>query len=216
MFSLASFHQKYETAANELAINGRKFNVLLPKSLTGFIDPQNVYSEFPFWAKIWPASWVLADYLSRLPVEQNKTFLEIGAGVGLVSVVAAAFGHNITLTEYNAAALEFARANAVVNGCLQMSIQDLDWNRPQPGNAVDYIVASEVTYKKEDWRPLISLFHNYLAPGGEVILTGEMKRSPKNLYYHMECEFNIQAKTKVLHSGDEQMVVFLFRLTHKD
>ena len=97
-----------------------------------------------------------------------------------------------------------------------MSIQELDWCRPQLENAVDYIVASEVTYKKEDWRPLMSLFHNYLASGGEVILTGEMKRSPKNLYYHMECEFDIQAKTKVLHSGDKQIAVFLLQMTQKD
>ncbi len=216
MFSLASFYKQYETSVHELAINGRKFNVLLPKNLTGFINPQNIYSEFPFWAKIWPASWVLADYLSRLPVEKKKTFLEIGAGVGLVSIVAAAFGHNITLTEYNPDALEFARANAAVNGCPQLSIRRLDWNRPQLDNTIDCIVASEVTYKKADWRPLISLFKNYLAPGGEVILTGEMKRSPKNLYSQMESEFDIRAKTKVLHSGDEQMAVFLLQMTHKD
>ena len=44
---------------------------------------------------------VLSGYLAGLPPDVNRRFLEIGAGVGLVSIVAATFGHQITMTEYN-------------------------------------------------------------------------------------------------------------------
>ena len=215
-FVLKSFHQKYETTSNELVIRGQKFNLLLPKDLTGFINSQNLYAEFPMWAKIWPASWVMADYLAQMPVVSAKRFLEIGAGVGLVSIVAATFGHVITLTEYKSDALNFARANAIVNGCPQLGIAKLDWKRPQLRETFDYIVASEVTYKKDDWTSLISLFKNYLTPDGEVILTGEMGRSDKRLYQRMEIEFNIRAKKKKLHSGKEELALFLLHMTRKD
>jgi len=36
-----------------------------------------------------------------MPVASSKKFLEIGGGAGLVSIVAAAWGHDITLTESN-------------------------------------------------------------------------------------------------------------------
>ena len=81
MFSLESFYQTYDTDTTELVINGRKFQMLLPKDLSPFIDTQNLLHEFPLWAKIWQASWVLAGFLAELPVAAGKNFLEIGAGV---------------------------------------------------------------------------------------------------------------------------------------
>ena len=101
MFSLESFHKRYQAETSELVINGRKFMIMLPKDLIEFINPHDVMHEFPLWAKIWPASWVLADYLAELPVAAEKNFLEIGGGVGLASIVAASFGHRITMTENN-------------------------------------------------------------------------------------------------------------------
>lgn len=215
MFSMESFYKTYETDTTELVINGRKFQILLPQNLAGFIDPQDVFHEFPLWAKIWQASWVLAGYLAELPVEADKNILEIGSGVGLVSIAAAACGHNITMTESNPDALRFARANSVINGCPELPILELDWNRPHLPYLFDYIVASEVTYKKEDLQPLVRLFKTCLKPHGEVILAGEMRRVSKDFYQHLEAEFNIRVLKKILRSATEQIAVFLFHMTRK-
>jgi len=47
MFSLESFYKQYDTDTTELVINGRKFKILLPKDLSGFIDPNDVLHDFP-------------------------------------------------------------------------------------------------------------------------------------------------------------------------
>ena len=86
MFSLDAFHKEYETDINDLVINGRKFKILLPKDLHRFMNAADVMHEFPLWAKIWPASWILAGYLAEMPVAPGKRFLEIGGGIGLVSM----------------------------------------------------------------------------------------------------------------------------------
>jgi predicted nicotinamide N-methyase len=215
MFSLESFHKEYDTSANEVVVRGRKFQVLLPKDLTRFINARDVFHQFPLWAKIWPASWVLADYLAQMPVASAKKFLEIGAGAGLVSIVADHFGHHITLTESNPDALRFARANALVNGCRQLPIRELDWNCPQLDDTVDLIVASEVIYKKEDVQPLLTLFERCLRPDGEVLLAGEMRRVSKDIYQQLEIDFNIRIQKKILRSSDEEIAVFLIRMTRK-
>ena len=215
MFSLESFHKQYDTTTNEVVIGGRKFQVLLPKDLTRFINTRDVFHKFPLWAKIWPASWVLADYLAQMPVASSRKILEIGGGTGLVSIVAAACGHNITLTESNPDALQFARANALVNGCPQLPIRELDWNRPQLKDTVEFIVASEVAYKKEDLQPLLSLFEHLLSPEGEVLLAGEMRRVSKEFYQQLETGFNVRAQKKVLRSSGEEIAVFLIRMTRK-
>jgi predicted nicotinamide N-methyase len=216
MFSLESFYKQYETDTTELTVNGRRFQILLPKDLTGFINPEDVLHEFPLWAKIWRASWVLADFLAAMPVEEGKNLLEIGGGAGLVSIVAAAFGHRITLTELNPDALQFARANAVLNGCPQLAIRALDWNLPQLGETFDYIVASEVTYKEEHVRALINLFNTCLKPAGAVYLTGEMRRVSRDFYQHLDSAFDLRVQKKVLRSAGEETTVFLFRMTKKN
>jgi len=215
MFSLESFHQKYETDTTEVVVNGRKFQILLPKDLSTFINTYDVFHEFPLWAKIWQASWVLAGYLAEIPVETQKQFLEIGAGVGLVSIVATSFGHRITMTEYNPDAIQFANANALINDCPRMPILELDWNRPQLQGPFDYIVASEVSYKKEDLQPLIELFKAYLKSGGKVILAGEMRRISRDFYKELETVFNIRVQKKILRSGNQKINIFLFRMTLK-
>lgn len=215
MFSLESFYRQYDTDTTELVISGRKFQMLLPKDLTGFINPDDVFHEFPLWAKIWPASWVLAGFLAEMPVAAGKNWLEIGAGVGLVSIVAASFGHRIIMTEFNPDALQFAHANAVINGCPRLPIRRLDWNRPGLAEAFDYIVASEVTYKKEHVAALLKLFRTYLKPDGMVYLAGEMRRVSRDFYQHLESAFDIRVQKKILRSGGEETAVFLFQMTAK-
>jgi predicted nicotinamide N-methyase len=215
MFSLESFYQKYETEINEVVVKDRKYQILLPRYLTGFINPHDVFHEFPLWAKIWQASWVLADYLAAIPVAAKKQFLELGAGVGLVSIVAASFGHRITMSEYNHDALQFARANAHINDCPGLPVVELDWNRPQLPGRFDFIVASEVIYKKKDCRPLMKLLKAGLKPDGEVILVGEMRKSSMDFYKELTNLFNIMVQKKVLRSDDEEISIYLFRMTLK-
>jgi predicted nicotinamide N-methyase len=215
VFSLESFYKKYETEVTEVVINGRKFQILVPKFVDKFIHTQDVFHEFPLWAKIWQASWVLADYLVTKPVEGEKQFLEFGAGVGLVSIAAASFGHCMTLSEHNQDALQFARANALINECPRLPIIDLDWNCPQLQGQFDCIVASEVTYKKEACPSLIKLMKTYLKPDGEVILAGEMRKSSMDFYKELEIGFNISVQKKILRSDNEAINIYLFRMTRK-
>ena len=215
MFSLESFYKEYETETTEVVVNGRKFQILQPKFLDGFINTHDVFQEFPLWAKIWQASWVLADYLAGMPVKAKKQFLELGAGIGLVSIAAAAFGHRITMSEHNHDALQFARANALINECPRLPIVDLDWNRPQSPGRFDCIVASEVTYKKEDCQLLVKLLKAFLKPDGEVILAGEMRKSSMDFYKELENRFNISVQKKILRSDTEEVNIYLFRMTLK-
>ena len=216
MFSLESFHKEYESESNEVIVNDRKFKILLPKDLSGFINTYDVLHQFPLWSKIWPASLVLASHLDTLPVDTEKSFLEIGAGAGLVSIVAAACGHRITMTEFNRDARQFARANAHINGCSHLRIMALDWNRPNLSEQFDYIVASEVSYRNEDLQPLLKLFENYLRPEGKVILAGEMRKISKNYYEQLETVFNIRVQKKILRSNEEEISIFIFHMSIKN
>ena len=216
MFSIEAFYQEYETEASEAVINGKKFNILLPKNLDGFINPMDVLDDFPLWAKIWKASWVLSGYLADMPVAPNKRLLEIGAGVGLVSIVAASFGHRITMTENNPDALNFAHANAHLNNCPGLPIRKLDWHRARLSGRFDLIVGSEITYRQVDFSSLIRLFRSHLQPRGQIILASEMRKTGKDLFNFLKTDFDIKIEKKILRSetAATQIVLFKMRFRH--
>jgi predicted nicotinamide N-methyase len=215
MFSIEDFSKEYETESTEVVINSKKFSILVPKYLYQFINPIDVFHNFPLWAKIWKASWVLSAYLADMPVDVNTRILEIGGGVGLVSIVAAAFGHQITMTEYNPDALNFARANACCNNCSDLPIFKLDWHHSGLRDQFDMIVASEVTYKEEDFSPLIQLFRSNLKPGGEIILAAEIRKSGKNLFKFFQSAFDIKVIKKKLRSEAVCISVILMKMRPK-
>jgi predicted nicotinamide N-methyase len=95
-----------ETEEKSVVIRGRSFTLLTPKFIEEYIDSQDPLKGFPLWAKVWEASWVLADFLTGMPAEPEKRFLEIGCGLGLVGVVAVSFGHKVVMTEHNPEAIE--------------------------------------------------------------------------------------------------------------
>lgn len=124
---LAALHLKYETDITEVVIKGRRHRFLVPKSLEDFIDSEDIFHDFPLWAVLWEASVVLADHIAGMAVDPGKCFLEIGAGLGLPSMVGASLGHRITMTDWDSQCLEFARANARLDQCSKLEIMALDW-----------------------------------------------------------------------------------------
>ena len=215
MFSLALFHKQYETDSTEVAVWEKRFRFLVPKSIDRFIDPGDPLLDFPLWSKIWPASVVLAETLVHLKSNPLMRFLEIGAGMGVVSIVATHWGHNFTLTEYDEHALNFARANAFINKCPNLVVKRLDWNKPDLQDSFDYIVGSEILYKQEYFQPLKTLFKTLLKPAGQVILAGEIRKHDRSFYKAMEPLFKLRIQRKVLSTEYESIRIYIMNMQFK-
>jgi 2-polyprenyl-3-methyl-5-hydroxy-6-metoxy-1,4-benzoquinol methylase len=204
-----------ETEEKTVGIKGRKFTLLTPKFIEEHIDSETPLHDFPLWAKVWEASWVLADFIAGLPADPGKRFIEIGCGLGLVGVVAASFGHKVVMTEHNAEALEFARANAELNHCSDVEIIDLDWYSPSLYGRFDYILGSEVVYHEKDFEPLKNLFERLLNPDGEVILCEGIRRTSLDFFKEMQRHFDLKAQQKTIRSPEKTVLVILCRMRQK-
>jgi predicted nicotinamide N-methyase len=215
MFSLDRFHQAYDTVTQPVTINGQPLELLTPASIDRFIDPADTMQNFPLWAKIWEASILLASHLSGLPPNPLKTMLEIGSGLGLVGIAAAKAGHCITMSECNPDALNFARANALVNGCPSLSIERLDWQAPQLENRFDYIVGSEIVYQSETIDYLEALFDRYLNPGGTIILAEAVRGTGVDFWERMRHRYEVKARRQALRSDEGTRHLVLFCLQPK-
>jgi 2-polyprenyl-3-methyl-5-hydroxy-6-metoxy-1,4-benzoquinol methylase len=215
MFSIESFHRQYETDTADLTIGNRRFRFFVPKSLDKFVDQGDIFHDFPLWAKIWEASIVLSDNLAAMSVDPKKRFLEIGCGMGVVGVVATAFGHRVTMTEYNPDALNFARANAYTNLPSEkgrLEIAKLDWSKPRLEGLFDTIVGSEVIYKETDYHPILKLFKTNLKPSGEIVLSEGVRKTSMEFFRQVSGRFDIEAQKKILRSKGEEVRVILAKM----
>ena len=215
MFSIDEFYRTYETETSEIVVNEKKFSLLLPKHLDRFIDIDDVFHDFPLWAKIWHASCVLASHLAAIPADDSQRILEIGGGVGLVSIVAASFGHHITLSEFDLHALNFARANAHRNNCPDLPIVRLDWYHSNLETRFDRIVASEITYNEKDLDALVQLFTSHLKFGGEIILAFEVRKGGLDIFKIFQTEFDIVVSKMTLRSESATHRIILMKMQLK-
>ena len=219
MLSMSAFDRKYETDVSSLVVGDRRFKFFVPESLDPFLDKDDVFSQFPLWSKIWEASIVLANHVVAMPVDPRGQLLEIGCGVGLVGIVAASYGHRVTMTEYNRDALNFARANARVNhtsGSSEPEIVELDWTKPVLEGRFDTILGSEVIYKEEYFEPLSDLFRRYLKPHGEIILSEGLRKTSLAFFKRMADVCDVRAQKRILRSKGEEKRVILASMRFKN
>mmetsp|Transcript_10954 Transcript_10954/g.16136 ORF Transcript_10954/g.16136 Transcript_10954/m.16136 type:complete len:323 (+) Transcript_10954:30-998(+) len=124
---------------------------------------------------LWSAAYSMADYIdercgSNEWNSENLTCLELGAGLGLPSIVAAKHGFDCWATEIDETVLPLLKKNVQTNFDCDDSVHNngvrvhtLDWNddidqHPPDLVDTDIIVASELIYKdtKPYWSTLIS------------------------------------------------------------
>jgi predicted nicotinamide N-methyase len=126
--------------------------------------------RLPYWADLWPSALALAQYLGEGVDLDGLEVLELGCGLGLAGVAASRKGGLVTLTDYEADALAFARYNTYRNGCQQAVVRYLDWHAPTLKHTYAVVIASDVFYERSNFHPLIQLLQRALRPDGQLIL----------------------------------------------
>jgi predicted nicotinamide N-methyase len=106
----------------------------------------------PYWAELWPSGLALA---RALPTGiEGLTVVELGCGLGVPSLVAAARGARVTAIDWAEDAIELLRQNAARNR-LDLRAQRADW-RTFDGTC-DIALAADVLYEERNVRPLLEL-----------------------------------------------------------
>jgi len=120
----------------------------------------------PYWAELWPAALDLA---RALPVDlAGLRVVELGCGLGVPSLVAAARGADVTAVDWAADAIALLRANAARNR-VHVEAVHADWRGF--GGSFDLALAADVLYEARNVEPLVGLLSR-LAPEALVGLAG--------------------------------------------
>jgi predicted nicotinamide N-methyase len=156
-----------------VAIAGRDLALLRPRDAEALLDEEAFeHEEFlPYWAELWPSALALARAIGTRALHGART-LELGCGLGLPSLAAAAAGGRVLATDWAPDAVAMTARNAERNG-LALDTLACSWTEPEAlieRGPWELVLASDVLYEARNGEALLPLLPRLLAPRGEVWL----------------------------------------------
>jgi predicted nicotinamide N-methyase len=210
-------NNQYKVGFEPLLLGDVRLNLLTVSDLEQLLDGKDALknvSDFPFWVKLWEAAIVLAQFLVGQKYGQGATLLELGAGLGVPGLAAAAAGCSVTLTDYEDMILDFERVSAAASGLDNVVFENLDWKDPPEMKRYDIIAGAEILFREEFFEPLLSVMRMALKPGGIIYLAHDIRRQSLKPFLQLaEAEYHIAASKRTLKSLEEDKVILLNRLT---
>jgi predicted nicotinamide N-methyase len=153
-----------ELAEETVRVGEVELSLLRPADPEALLDEDAfARDEFlPYWAELWPAGLALTHALP--PSLAGTRVVELGCGLGIPSLVAAARAAEVLATDWADDAVSLLRRNAARNG-LALRAEARDWRRLD--GSFDLALAADVLYEERNVEPLLAVLPR-LAP--EVLL----------------------------------------------
>lgn len=162
---------------------------------------------------VWPASRVLANSLcdGLVPDLKDLRTLELGAGTGLTSAVAAQLGASVLATELPEG-LELLSRNLAANAQGRATCESLTWGTRVPDNlrhVFDLILGADITYVEEALRPLVASVLQFASTKTTIVIAQTHRANPSakecvdkaaTLLGHF---FDLRQTTACTHDGEE-------------
>lgn len=130
------------------------------------------------WARVWPSSIALSRWLLERPSGWlADSAIELGCGLGLVSMTLAHLDVRVEATDRESSALLLVEENAELNGLPGVTTGLLDWEKPStPGTSL--LVSADALYEETSPPLLFTLIHRegLLLPGGTLVLADPRRR----------------------------------------
>ena len=133
------------------------------------LDPA---TPFPYWAKVWPSAIALVKVLQKHPsLIRDKTVLELGAGIGLPSLLMANEAKTIQVSDYDSEAVELLRKNIAHLQLQNVQAMQLDWNNVPENMKAEVMILSDVNYDPTQFETLTKLIEKFIHQGCTIILS---------------------------------------------
>lgn len=130
------------------------------------------YAPAPYWAQVWAAAYALCNFLAeRNELIQNKTVVELAAGLGLPSLLAAKTASSVLCSDVSADAVQLMQQSIAQNKLGKCTARVIDWNELPEDITADVILLSDINYEPQVFATLYKVLVSFLEEGTTIILS---------------------------------------------
>ena len=162
----------FVTTRVDVNVADESLSILKPRNSDDLISEADYVRDerLPYWADVWPSSLILARRMAN-DAGGGRSLLELGCGLGIVSIAAMRVGFQVLASDYYEDALRFTRANAWLNLRREPAVRMIDWRAlPTDLGTYDIIVAADVLYEMTYAELVADAIAAALAPRGMAII----------------------------------------------
>ncbi|MFY7839446.1 MAG: class I SAM-dependent methyltransferase [Lacibacter sp.] len=133
---------------------------------------QDEHAPAPYWAQVWAAAYALCNFIAdRNELINNKTVLELAAGLGLPSFLAAQTAATVTCSDVSEDAVKLMQRSIVHNQLHNCKAMVIDWNQLPADLTADVILLSDINYEPQLFDTLYKVIVSFLEKGTTIILS---------------------------------------------
>jgi predicted nicotinamide N-methyase len=127
-------------------------------------------ATWPIFGVVWPSSIVLANFMLDYDFA-NKRILEIGCGIGLVSLLLNSKHADISATDIHPEAGKYLEKNTILNHGKAIPFERASWNDLDTTlGKFDLVIGSDLLYEKESINSLANFINMHTRINSDVII----------------------------------------------
>ncbi|MDQ6887604.1 MAG: methyltransferase domain-containing protein [Gemmatimonadota bacterium] len=169
---LSDLSRRFVTAAERVQVGSESIELVKPGNFDDLVSEEDFARDdrLPYWCDVWPSSLILgAALLERQGA--GRRLVELGCGLGLVTICAMRAGFDVLATDYYDDALRFTRANAWRALAREPETRLVDWRVvPADLGAFECVVAADVLYEAVHAELVAEVLARTVADGGEALI----------------------------------------------
>lgn len=159
---------------------------------------------FPYWSQVWPAAKALAQFLLDHPTyTKAKRVVELGAGLGLPSLVAARNAAQVVCTDIAPEAVAIASKSAAHLQLQNFSSQVINWQQLPDNLEMDVLLLSDVNYEPAAFQTLLKIIDVFLEKKITILLSTPQRLMAKEFIAPLLAACTYQQEIIIQHWGKD-------------
>lgn len=126
----------------------------------------------PYWARLWPSAVAISSFISSNPqYVKGRQVLELAAGLGLPSIVAAPLAKQVCCSDYLPEAVALLQQSMQRNGFSNVECRLLNWHHLPGDLQAETLVMSDINYDTAEFEQLYQVLERFINQGTTVLLS---------------------------------------------
>lgn len=172
---------------SQVRIGERLWEVTAVQNQDALVDAIDDLEHLPYGFLLWESAVGLARHLCANPgLVEGKRVLELGCGVGIPGIVAAALGAEVYQTDHQQGVLTLARQNAARNGVTGIVQFLADWREWNHTAKYQVLLGADILYERAMHFYLEEIFRRSLAHDGCLLISDPVRPQAMEFLEHLE------------------------------